>query len=623
MAKPKPTAATADTGALRMVPLSQLYLHPFNTRAEPPAAEINELAQSIQSAGLMQNLSGYDDPTNPGLLGIVAGGRRWRALVQIHGAADPLIPVRVTTDPVTAKTWAGTENEARKPLHPADQIRAYADMAAYGADPAQISKYFAVTQRHVQGRLKLAELPDAVLTALRTNKITLDHAAAFTLARDADQAVTVLQSILTNGYNNTAADVRRQLTRDSIPATDRRAVFVGLQNYTCYGGRVQSDLFTDAVQLLDADILDTAFTERLANRADMERLNGWKWIEALTTSWADYNLSGHMHKINPVPVDLPDADQAELEQLHEQGEARELSETELARLDLLEQRAAGDYTDADRATSGGWLFVDREGKLQFHGPYRRREDIQNADAGGDAGDGIAQKSLPAKAPPQNLLDDLAKIKLLSLQTALLAQPLIMVDLLAYQLTTALSPYDLPLAFTTQAPNLTPEKAEGTTISPRLADKDHNFNAPKPSAESYAAFLSQPAADRMNALGLAITRLLRDTKSDLSTAIAQQLNTNARNVWTPTAAAYFRRLPGAALDAIYMDLTPSEKADHAAFKSQKSAAKAATLEALFTDLSVREALGLSRAEAQRIDAWLPTELQWPQIEDADDDTAKAA
>jgi ParB family chromosome partitioning protein len=305
------------------------------------------------------------------------------------------------------------------------------------------------------------------------------------------------------------------------------------------------------------------------------------------------------------------------------GEKRELTDAEIDRLDLLETRATGDFTDEDRATSGGWLFVDNKGQLQFHGPYRKREDAPGANTADDAGDGTSQKSLPAKAPTQNLLDDLAKIKLLSLQTALLAQPLIMVDLLAYQLTQTLSPYDLPLAFATTPPSLTPEKPEGTTISPRLADKEHNFNAPKPSAESYTAFLSQPAADRMNALGTAITRLLRDTKSDLTTAIAQQLNTNARDVWTPTAAAYFRRLPAAALDAIYMDLTPAEKADHAAFKAQKSAAKATTLEALFSDLSVREALGLSRDEAQRIDQWLPTELQWPQIEADDDDTAQAA
>lgn len=622
MAKPKPTAEP-DTDTTRLVPLSQLYLHPFNTRAEPPAAEIEALAQSIQTAGLMQNLSGYADPAHPDSIGIVAGGRRWRALCQIHGTADPLIPVRVTTDAVTAKTWAGTENEARKPLHPADQIRAYADMAAYGADAAQIARYFAVTQRHVQGRLKLAQLPEQALTALRDNRITLDQAAALTLARDEAQALTVLQNVLTSTYNTDANDIRRQLSKDTVSATERRAVFVGLTRYQDAGGRIQSDLFSDAVQLLDVDILDAAFAERLSESVDQHLAQGWKWVHPHKEAWFGDNSHG-MDRIQRIACELPDADQAELEQLTEIIDMEgEFTETEAARFDALTERAAGDYTDADRASAGGWVYVDSKGKPKFHGPYRRREDTPGANTGGDAGDGTSQKSLAAKAPPQNLLDDLAKIKLATLQTALLAQPLMLVDLLAYQLTTALSPYDLPLAITTNAPDLTPEKPEGTTISPRLTPPEPDYRAPKPSAASYTAFLSQPADDRMAALGLALTRLLRDTRGDVSVALAQQLGANARDIWTPTAAAYFRRLSGPAMDAIYTTLTPSDKADHPAFKALKNTAKAQALEALFADASVREVMGLSRAEAEAIDSWLPTELQWPEAEATDDDTAQAA
>lgn len=622
MAKAKPAAAPDP---IRMVPLSQLYLHPYNTRAEPPAADIDALAQSIKTAGLMQNLSGYDDtgaPEGTGMIGIVAGGRRWRALIQIHGPADPLIPVRVTTDAVTAKTWAGTENEARKPLHPADQIRAYADMAAYGADAAQIARYFAVTQRHVQGRLKLAQLPEQALTALRDNKISLDQAAALTLARDEAQALTVLQNVLTSTYNTDAHDIRRQLSRDTVSATERRAVYVGLTRYQDAGGRIQSDLFSDAVQLLDVDILDAVFTARLSESVNQHLAQGWKWVHPHKEAWFGDHSHG-MDRIIRHPVELPEADQAELEQLTEIGEQREFTEDEAARFDTLTERAAGDYSDADLATSGGWVYVDRDGKLQFHGPYRRREDTPGANTAGDAGDGTSQKSLAAKAPPQSLLDDLAKIRLATLQTALLAQPLMMVDLLGYQLTTALSPYDLPLAITTSPPALIPEKPEGTTISPRLAVPEADYRAPKPSAASYLAYLSQPAEARMQALGLALTRLLRDAKGDVPVALAQQLGANARHIWTPTASAYFRRLSGPVLDAIYTTLTPSDKADHPAFKTLKNAAKATALEALFSDASVREALGLSRAEAEAIDAWLPVELQWPEAEAADDNTAQAA
>jgi len=89
--RPKPAAEApveAEAG-VAMVPLSRLYLHDLNARSEPPEADIAALADSIRAIGLMQNLSGFveaipgDD--EDGLIGIVAGGRRLRALRLLAG----------------------------------------------------------------------------------------------------------------------------------------------------------------------------------------------------------------------------------------------------------------------------------------------------------------------------------------------------------------------------------------------------------------------------------------------------------------------------------------------------------------------------------------------------------
>src|SRR5690606_26228469 len=115
-----------------------------NARSEPPAADIEALAESIADIGVIQNLAGFLDPATPAdiahKIGIVAGGRRLRALGLLcardgRDPAETRVPVRVTDNEDTARLWASAENAAREALHPADEVRAYGRMAAAGAEP--------------------------------------------------------------------------------------------------------------------------------------------------------------------------------------------------------------------------------------------------------------------------------------------------------------------------------------------------------------------------------------------------------------------------------------------------------------------------------------------------------
>ena len=122
-------ADTSITYAL----LDQLYLHEMNPRQEVSDAEIASLAESIRLCGLLQNLAGIED--DKGRVGIVAGGRRLRALQHLSAQdadhfAVAAIPVRLASDLVQAEGWANAENTARADLDPADEIRAYGRLAA-------------------------------------------------------------------------------------------------------------------------------------------------------------------------------------------------------------------------------------------------------------------------------------------------------------------------------------------------------------------------------------------------------------------------------------------------------------------------------------------------------------
>ena len=94
-------------------------------------------------------------------VGIVAGGRRFRALTHLLETNDILasfpVPVRIADNEEQALEWANTENNARKDLNPVEEIKAYGTMAQKGFTPEKIAIAFAQTVRHVQRPFEAGE----------------------------------------------------------------------------------------------------------------------------------------------------------------------------------------------------------------------------------------------------------------------------------------------------------------------------------------------------------------------------------------------------------------------------------------------------------------------------------
>ncbi len=98
------------TPDVQTVPLAELYLSELNPRRDADPEGIALLADSIRVLGLIQNLSGVRDAE--GRVGIVAGGRRFRAL-QLLAETHPhlaeeraeivAVPVRIPPDEATAR----------------------------------------------------------------------------------------------------------------------------------------------------------------------------------------------------------------------------------------------------------------------------------------------------------------------------------------------------------------------------------------------------------------------------------------------------------------------------------------------------------------------------------------
>jgi ParB family transcriptional regulator, chromosome partitioning protein len=611
-----------------MVPLSQLYLHELNARTDPPAADIVALAESIRAIGLMQNLLGYadanwDDPAT-GKIGIVAGGRRLRALRLIAGEADPTVPVQVTEDEATARLWASAENTAREPPHPADEISAYGKMAVAGADPNAIARAFAVTESHVRRRLKLATLPAPALAALRAGRISLDQAAALTVARSETDATRALDEVLNAGYAMQPSRIRDLLQQATVPATDRRAIFVGLDAYQAAGGELQADLFTDRTVLLDAALLDRLFAEKLEAAAEAERARGWKWVETLAESYLSHDTIGKLDRIYRVPLDLPEADQDELDELQRLGEIEEFTAEQAERADELITRATGDFAEEDVASAGVFVYVTAKGELVISDPFRKPEDRPGAAAAAGADGSVETHKPETKALPAALLEDLYRIKRAALEAELIDCPGLMLDLLAYSLSGGFYSYDAPVMMQPTSTTIIPEKPEGFDPPARLvgfgASTDRQaspsvegFKAFREEASGYTFIKDQVAATACRpGLTTAIARCIRPHRP-LEAYLASLVEPNVRAIWTPTKDGYFARIPVPVLDAIWAELVPPMLAANYNWPGLKKADKARELHDLFNSAEYREALGLSRADADAIHAWLPPELQWPAVE----------
>ncbi|MBN8211213.1 hypothetical protein JI666_21160, partial [Bacillus sp. NTK071] len=77
---------------------------------------------------------------------------------------------------------------------------------------------------------------------------------------------------------------------------------------------------------------------------------------------------------------------------------------------------------------------------------------------GEGGDSAVK--VEAKALPNNLLEDLAKIRLAALQRRAAAQTELMLDLLAWQISGGMRAYERVLGISVDRPSIAPEKTEG-------------------------------------------------------------------------------------------------------------------------------------------------------------------
>ena len=263
----------------RDIPFDKLVLSQSNVRRIKADVSVEELAEDIARRGLLQSLSVRpvlaDDGTETGRFEIPAGGRRFQALSllvkQKRLAKTTPIPciVRDAASEILAEDDSLAENMQRVALHPLDQFRAFVALRDKGQSDAEIAAAFFVTQQVVKQRLKLASVAPSLLEVYAEDGMTLEQLMAFTVNPDHARQVQVWD-VIHSSWNKEPFQIRRMLTETSVRASDRRAIFVGVEAYEAAGGTMLHDLFqgNDGGWLEDPALLDRLVTEKLQAEAE-------------------------------------------------------------------------------------------------------------------------------------------------------------------------------------------------------------------------------------------------------------------------------------------------------------------------------------------------------------------
>ena len=294
---------------IKFIALANLTISPRNVRRVNDEVADAQLAADIAARGLLNNL--VITPAKPrGMFAVEAGGRRLRALhkLQFDGvlAVDHKVACLLLGNDAAAASEASlAENFHRLAMNPADECLAFGKLIEQGADVEGIARRFGLTVRFVEGRLRLANLAPVVFAALGAGEITLDAAKAYAATSDQERQAFVFDQLNSSWGGAHPDSIRRMMVNATVPASDRRFLFVGEDAYVAAGGRLERDLFEDASQarLLDVAILERLAIEKLDAEAERQREElGYGFVRPTL----DVHVQAWTHgDLRRVPIEAP------------------------------------------------------------------------------------------------------------------------------------------------------------------------------------------------------------------------------------------------------------------------------------------------------------------------------
>ena len=184
--------ATDEKGVVTLR-LSEIEPNHSQPRTDFDEDALAELADSIEKHGLIQPI--VVRPTSSGAYQIVAGERRWRAC-RMAGLVEVPVVIKELDDQKYYEI-ALIENLQREDLNAVEEAKGYRTLIdTYGLTQEQVAESVGKSRSTVTNALRLLNLNDDALEALKNGQITAGHARAILAAEDDEMAAAMLKAAL-------------------------------------------------------------------------------------------------------------------------------------------------------------------------------------------------------------------------------------------------------------------------------------------------------------------------------------------------------------------------------------------------------------------------------------------
>lgn len=195
--------SSAPKGATepRKVMLSALAPNPQQPRRHFPEQQMEELAASIKSQGVLQPLlvrpmhrsaDGSRDTFE-----IIAGERRWRAAQQAGLSAVPVVVREMNDQEVLIA--ALMENLQREDLTPMEEALGYQQLKEeFGLSQEDLANHLGKSRSAIANTLRLLALPEAARQDLTEGRISAGHARALLVVTDPESQEAFRQYMISS-----------------------------------------------------------------------------------------------------------------------------------------------------------------------------------------------------------------------------------------------------------------------------------------------------------------------------------------------------------------------------------------------------------------------------------------
>jgi len=158
-------------------PVDQVDVNPFQPRTDFNEEELQSLADSIGTQGLLQPILIRPHPEAIGRFQIVAGERRFRAAVKAGLTEIPSI-LRETSDS-DAAVLALVENLQRQDLNPLEEAEGYQRLLHdFGLTHEALGYAVSKSRAHIGNAVRLLKLSEPIRQKIRDGTLSSGHARA-------------------------------------------------------------------------------------------------------------------------------------------------------------------------------------------------------------------------------------------------------------------------------------------------------------------------------------------------------------------------------------------------------------------------------------------------------------